>query len=401
MFPSNLVCAMVDETSSYFDSPESLDDSVGRADAFLELVERAQKGKLKVYLGYGPGVGKTYRMLQEARALNRQGVDVAIGYVENHGRDDTQALTEGLETVPRRKETYQGIELEEMDVDAILERAPNIALVDELAHTNAPGSRNRKRYEDVMELVEAGISVISTVNVQHLESLYDTVEQLVGVTVKERVPDWVLGEADQVVNVDLTTQDLQQRMEEGKIYPEERVEPALQNFFQQENLEHLRNLTMREVASHIEERGRTDPTSPEVEVPDQVVACLSSRGPDSAAILRYASRLAGRLNRTWYALYVRTPGEAPERVKAETQRILYDTLTLAHQLGATVETFAGEDVVDAILRFADEYGVGHIVIGRSPPLPWWKRVLGRRTVLDRLIAGADDKTVVVLDTTNV
>ena len=389
---------MVDETPSYFDSPEGLDDSAGRADAFLDLIERAQKGKLKVYLGYGPGVGKTYRMLQEARALNRRGVDVAIGYVENHGRDDTQALTEGLETVPRRKETYQGIELEEMDVDAILERAPNIALVDELAHTNAPGSRNRKRYEDVMELVEAGISVISTLNVQHLESLYDTVEQLVGVTVKERVPDWVLGEADRVVNVDLTTQDLQQRMEEGKIYPEGRVEPALQNFFQQDNLEHLRNLTMREVASHIEERGRTDPTSPEVEVPDQVVACLSSRGPDSAAILRYASRLAGRLNRTWYALYVRTPGEAPERVKAETQRMLHDTLTLAHQLGATVETLAGEDVVDAILRFADEYGVGHIVIGRSPPLPWWKRMLGWRTVLDRLIAGADGKTVVVLDT---
>ena len=399
MFPSNL-SAMVDETSSYFDSPESLDDSVGRADAFLELVERAQKGKLKVYLGYGPGVGKTYRMLQEARALNRRGVDVVIGYVENHGRDDTQALTEGLEIVPRRKETYEGIELEEMDVDAILERAPNIALVDELAHTNAPGSRNRKRYEDVMELVEAGISVISTVNVQHLESLYDTVEQLVGVTVKERVPDWVLSEADQVVNVDLTTQDLQQRMEEGKIYPEERVKPALQNFFQQDNLEHLRNLTMREVASHIEERGRTDPTSPEVEVPDQIVACLSSRGPDSDALLRYASRLAGRLNRTWYALYVRTPGEAPERVKAETQRMLYDTLTLARQLGATVETFAGEDVVNAILRFADEYGVGHIVIGRSPPLPWWKRMLGRRTVLDRLIAGADDKTVVVPDTTD-
>ena len=213
---------MVDETSSYFDSPESLDDSAGRADAFLELIEQAQKGKLKVYLGYGPGVGKTYRMLQEARALNRRGVDVVTGYIENHGRDDTQALTEGLETVPRRKETYQGIKLEEMDVDAILERAPNIALVDELAHTNAPGSRNRKRYEDVMELVEAGISVVSTLNVQHLESLYDTVEQLVGVTVKERVPDWVLGEADQVVNVDLTTQDLQQRMEEGKIYPAER-----------------------------------------------------------------------------------------------------------------------------------------------------------------------------------
>lgn len=391
---------MVDETPSYFNSPEGLDDSAGRADAFLDLIEQAQKGKLKVYLGYGPGVGKTYRMLQEARALNRRGVDVVIGYVENHGRDDTQALTEGLEIVPRRKETYEGIELEEMDVDAILERAPNIALVDELAHTNAPGSRNRKRYEDVMELVEAGISVISTLNVQHLESLYDTVEQLVGVTVKERVPDWVLGEADRVVNVDLTTQDLQQRMEEGKIYPEERVEPALQNFFQQDNLEHLRNLTMREVASHIEERGRTDPTSPEVEVPDQVVACLSSRGPDSAAILRYASRLAGRLNRTWYALYVRTPGEAPERVKAETQRMLHDTLTLAHQLGATVETLTAEDVVDAILRFADEYGVGHIVIGRSPPLPWWKRMLGWRTVLDRLIAGADDKTVVVLDTTD-
>jgi len=386
------------------ENPLSLSDLVDETgaekspDTFLDLIERSRRGKLKVYLGYGPGVGKTYRMLQEAQELNDRGVDIVIGYVENHGRDDTQTLTEGLEQVPLRRETYKGMQLEEMDVDAILERDPTVALVDELAHTNAPGSRNRKRYEDVMELLEAGISVVSTLNVQHLESLHDVVERLVGVTVKERIPDWVLDEADQVVNIDLTTEDLQQRMKEGKIYPEERVGPSLQNFFQQENLEHLRNLTMREVASYIEERGRTDPQRSRVEAPDQIVACLSSRGPDSAAILRYASRLAGRFNRTWYALYVRTAGDAPEKVEARTQRVLSETLTLAHELGATVETFTGEDVVDAILRFAEEYGVGHIVIGRSPVLPWWKRLLGRRTVVERLIANAEEKAVVVLDT---
>jgi len=372
--------------------------STERAESFLQLIERARRGKLKVYLGYGPGVGKTYRMLEEAHALNEQGVDVVVGYVEDHGRAETQRLVEELEVVPRRREAYKGLMLEEMDGDAVLERKPTIVLVDELAHTNAPGSRNQKRYQDVLELLEAGIHVITTLNVQHLESLYDTVERLVGVKVKERLPDWVLDEADQVVNIDLSAEDLLTRMEAGKIYPEERIQTSLANFFQRQNLEHLRNLTLREIAAHIEEKGRTSPIDERIIAPDQVMVCLSSRGPDSAALLRYASRLAGRLNRNWYALYVQTPAESPEQVEARTQRVLSDTLTLAHQLGATVFTFQGADVVETILRFADEYSVGHIVIGRSGPLSWWKRLFGRRTVIERLLEGAQDKAVAVIDT---
>jgi len=331
-------------------SSEHTERDAERAERFLQLIQRSQRGKLKVYLGYGPGVGKTYRMLLEAHALKERGVDVVVGYVEDHGRAETQALVEGLEGVPRRRETYKGVTLEEMDIDAVLARKPTIALVDELAHTNAPGSRNGKRYQDVLELMEAGIHVITTLNVQHLESLYDTVERLVGVKVKERLPDWVLDEADEVVNIDLSTEDLQQRMRAGKIYPQERVQASLANFFQHHNLEHLRNLTLREIAAHIEEKGRSSPIEERISAPDQVMVCLSSRGPDSATLLRYASRLAGRLNRTWYALYVQTPSESPEQVEAQTQRILSDTLTLAHQLGATVFTFQGVDVVETMLH---------------------------------------------------
>lgn len=381
-------------------SDHSMDRRRGaeRADSFLRLIERARRGKLKVYLGYGPGVGKTYRMLQEAHALKAQGVDVVVGYVEDHGRAETQALVEGLEIMPRRTEDYRGVSLEEMDIDAVLQRAPTVALVDELAHTNAPGSRHKKRYEDVMGLLDEGIHVVTTLNVQHLESLYDTVERLVGVKVKERLPDWVLEEADQVVNVDLSTEDLHARMEAGQIYPPERIRASLGNFFRRENLEHLRNLTLREIAAHIERKSRALPDVQPVSVPDQVMVCLSSRGPDSPALLRYGSRLAGRLNRNWYALYVQTPAEEATRIDARTQRLLSGTLALAHRLGATVMTYKGTDVAETILRFAAEYGVGHIVIGRPPPRSWWQRLLGRPGLVARLIDQAADRTVVVVDT---
>lgn len=368
-----------------------------RADAFLRLIERSQRGRLKVYLGYGPGVGKTYRMLQEAQALRRQGVDVVVGHVEDHGRTETQALADGLEVVPLREEAYRGVPLREMDLDAVLARAPAVAVVDELAHTNAPGSRHRKRYEDVMALLDAGVHVLTTVNVQHLESLYETVERVTGVKVKERVPDWVIAEADQVVNVDLSTEDLRARLEAGKVYPEARARAALANFFTPQNLAHLRNLTLRETAAAIEGRARHAEAEP-VGAPDQVVVCLSSRGPDSEALLRYGSRLAGRLNRTWYALHVQAGRDRPEATDATTQRVLSDTLALAKTLGATVFTYKGEDVAQTVLRFADEYGAGHVVIGRGGPLPWWRRLLGGRTVQERLVDRADGRTVVVVDT---
>jgi two-component system sensor histidine kinase KdpD len=380
-----------------------------RASSFLQVIRRAQRGRLKIYLGYGPGVGKTYQMLSEGHRLKQDGIDVVVGLVETHGRAETERLVENLEVIPRRRAEYHGITVEEMDLDAILARRPQVVLVDELAHTNVPGSRNAKRYQDVQDVLAAGIHVISTLNVQHLESLYDTVERLIGVKVRERIPDAVLADADQVVNVDLAAEDLQRRLREGRIYPRERVQASLENFFTTSNLEHLRELTLRELASQIDFRRRegdvgggsaTPDAEPGVEragAPDQVMVCLSSRGPNSARLLRFASRLAGRLNRNWYAVYVQTPSEEPTVIDAATQRLLADTLTLANQLGATVFTFKGQDVADTILRFAREYRVGQVVIGRPRPLPWWKRLAGARTVAERLIRRSTGVTVVVVD----
>jgi two-component system, OmpR family, sensor histidine kinase KdpD len=368
-----------------------------KALSFLQLIRRAARGNLKVYLGYGPGVGKTWQMLLEGHRLKQEGLDVVVGLVETHGRVETANLVEGLEVVPRRQVQYHGITIEDMDLGAVLARKPEVALVDELAHTNVPGSENAKRYQDVQDLLAAGINVISTLNVQHLESLYDTVEALIGVRVHERLPDSVLAEADEVVNVDLAPEDLQQRLREGKVYPRERVPTALENFFRRVNLDELRELTLRELASQIDLKRRRDPDEDQRMVPDQVMVCLSSRGPNSAALLRYGSRLAGRLNRDWYAVYIQTPREEPTVIDAATQRYLSDTLTLANLLGALVFTFKGEDIVDTILHFAREYRVGHIVVGRPGPLPTWKRWLGRKTIVERLILKARGLTIVVVD----
>ena len=223
---------------------------------FLELIRRQQRGKLKIYLGFAAGVGKTFEMLQEGNRLRKQGVDVVIGYVETHGREETIAQIGGLEQVPRRKIEYRGILLEEMDLDAVLARRPTIALVDELAHTNAPGSRNPKRYLDVEELLRAGISVITTLNIQHLESLHDIVERATGVRVKERLPDYVVTMADQIVNVDLSAEDLRERLQAGKIYPSERIQTAMDNFFAPEKLTQLRELAMEEIAFRLDRAAR-------------------------------------------------------------------------------------------------------------------------------------------------
>ena len=368
-----------------------------KALSFLQLIRRSQRGKLKVYLGYGPGVGKTWQMLVEGQRLKNEGIDVVVGLVETHGRAETAKLVEGLEVVPRKKVLYRGILLEEMHLDAVLERHPEVALVDELAHTNVPGSENAKRYQDVQDILAAGIHVITTLNIQHLESLYDTVEQLVGVKVHERLPDSILAEADEIVNIDLAPEDLQQRLREGKIYPQERVPTALDHFFKRTNLNELRELAFRELASQIDLKRRSTPEEEHGMAPDQVMVCLSSRGPNSGGLLRYGSRLAGRLNRNWYAVYVQRPMESPEAIDADTQRYLSETLTLANTLGAIVFTYKGEDIVDTILHFATEYRVGHIVIGRPGPIPWWKRLLGRKTLVEQLILKAHGLTVVVVD----
>jgi two-component system sensor histidine kinase KdpD len=372
-----------------------------RAHAFLQMIRRSERGRLKLYLGYGPGVGKTYRMLNETQQLKKEGIDVVVGLVETHGRAETTKQVEGLDVIPRRKVDYRGITVEEMDVDAILARKPQVVAIDELAHTNVPGSRNTKRYQDVQDILAAGIHVISTLNIQHLESLYNTVEQLIGVKVRERIPDSVLAEADQIVNIDLAAEDLQKRLREGKIYPRERVASSLENFFTESNLEHLRELTLRELASQIDFKRREvsqdkDRTALSA-TPDQIMVCLSSRGPNSARLLRIGSRLAGRLNRNWYAVYVQTPKEEPTVIDATTQRLLSDTLTLANQLGAMVFTFKGQDIADTILRFAQEYRVGQVVIGRPRRVPWWKRVMGEKSVAEELIHRARGVTITVVD----
>jgi two-component system sensor histidine kinase KdpD len=367
------------------------------AESFLNLIHRSRRGRLKVYLGYGPGVGKTYQMLLEGHRLKAQGVDVVVGIVETHGRADTESLCLGLPEIPPREVNYRGVVLRELDHEALLLRKPEVALIDELAHTNVPGSPNTKRYQDVLEVLAAGIHVVTTLNVQHLESLYDTVERLIGVRVKERLPDWVIADADQIVNVDLAPEDLRRRLEEGRVYTTERVPAALDHFFRKSNLEQLRELTLREIASIIERRARRTPGEEGVQAPDQIVVCLSSRSPDAAALLRYASRLAGKLNRSWYALYVQTSSEDPARLDADIRRRLSDTLALAHQLGAMVFTFKGEDVADTILRFAREYRVGHVVVGKPGELPLWQRLLGRRTPVERVIAGGDHLAIVVVD----
>ena len=371
-----------------------------RANTFLRMIRRSQRGRLKVYLGYCPGVGKTYQMLQEGHRLKNEGIDVVIGLLETHGRNDIELLAQGLETIPRQRQEYHGITLEEMDTNAILARMPQVALIDELAHTNAPGSRNPKRYQDIQDILGAGIHVITTMNVQHLESLYNIVENAVGVKVRERLPDSVLVEADQIVDVDLTAEDLRRRLEEGKIYPSERIETALTNFFTYSNLEKLRELTLRELASQLDLRRREETEEETAVAPDQIMVCLSSRGPNSEKLLRYASRLAGKLNRNWYAVYVQTPSEDATAIDAQTQRYISDTLTLAKQLGAMVFTYKGEDVSDTILRFAKEYRVGHIVIGKPSPKTFWKRLGKNKNIVEDLIKNARGVTVAVLDTSD-
>jgi two-component system sensor histidine kinase KdpD len=362
---------------------------------FLALLRDQQRGRLKIYLGFAPGVGKTYEMLQEGHRLKRQGVDVVIGIVETHGRAETAAMIGDLEQVPRHKVEYRGVVLEEMDLQAVQKRHPTVALVDELAHTNAPGSKYPKRYQDVEDLLKAGISVITTLNIQHLESLYDTVEKFTGVKVKERVPDYVLAEAHQVVNVDLPSEDLQERMRAGKVYPADRAERALANFFTDANLSQLREIALEQVA-HVLDKRRQGDRAQQANTSERVMACLSLRSPNAPRLLRKAARLADRLGAPWFAVYVQTPSERTEKVDAASQRLLSDALALARQLGAVPFQFKGPDLPTAVAGFVREYGITHIVLGRSRR-PWYRRLFGR-SPLERILRAVPGVDVVVADT---
>jgi len=343
------------------------------AEDFLSIIRERQRGKLKVYLGSSPGVGKTYEMLIEGNRLKKRGVDVVVGYVEPHDRPETTAQIGDLEVIPPRSVKYHDIALREMDLDTLLARKPTVALVDELAHTNAPGSKNRKRYEDIQDLLVAGINVISTLNIQHLESLYNIVEQATGVRVKERVPDEVVAQADQIVTVDLPAEDLLDRLERGKIYPLERVRAAMANFFSKRNLNRLREMTLSESANFLDRQQRqTAPSEPGVSAVGQVMVAISSRGPDSGKLLRKTARIAAQLNGNWYAVYVRTPEESAIKISAEDQRHVTDTLETAQKMGGLVILLKGEDVARALAAFAREYGITHIVIGRPGRRKLWK-----------------------------
>ncbi|WZO99304.1 universal stress protein [Isosphaeraceae bacterium EP7] len=363
---------------------------------FLQLIRRQERGRLKVYLGSNAGVGKTYAMLREGDRLKKQGVDVVVGIVETHGRAETAAQIGDLEIVPPRQIEYRGVTLREMDLDAVLARHPTICLVDELAHTNAPGSRNPKRYRDVEELIRAGIHVITTVNIQHLESLYDEVERVTGVKVKERLPDSVLGEADQIVNIDLSAEDLLERMRGGKIYPPDRAERAMENFFTSSNLTRLRELTLTEIAHLIDRRTRrAEADRAPVSVTDRVMVGLSSRSPNAPALLRKTARLADRLNAPWYAVYIQTPREDPIQIEAATQRVLSKNMELAQQLGGITMNFRGKDVASTIAAFVREYEIKIVVMGRSRK-PWYRRIW-ERSVLDRVLQQTSGVDVLIVD----
>lgn len=369
--------------------------------SFLELVRQRERGKLKLYVGSAAGTGKTYRMLQEAHDMRRRGIDIVVGFVETHGRADTDAQIGDLEGVARNRIAYRGVTLEEMDVVAVIARRPQVAIVDELAHTNVPGSRNEKRWQDVMLLLDEGINVISAVNVQHLESLNDVIQETLGVTVRETVPDWIVGQADQVVNLDISAEDLRQRLREGKIYRQDKIQAALANFFTDENLTTLRELALREVASSVDRsreaivrREANGGTAPVRRTVDRVMACMSSDPPLSRVLLRKASRIAGRLNSDWYCVYVQTPEERPDRIDSSIQRRLVDNIQLAQSLGAEVVKLEGSDVAAALSRFVAEHGVTIAIVGETRRSRWYR--LRHGSIVDRLLTRSSGLDVLVV-----
>jgi two-component system sensor histidine kinase KdpD len=362
-----------------------------RPEDFLELVERAKRGRLKVYIGSAAGVGKTYQMLEEAHALKRRGVDVVLAFIESHGRGETEALIQGLEVIPRRRVEYKSVTVEEMDLDGVLARKPQVAIVDELAHTNAPFCRNKKRYQDVIDLLDAGINVICAFNVQHLESLNEMVKQATGVAVRELVPDSILKRADQVVDIDLAVEDLIDRFKAGKIYAPDKVGWALENFFQPEKLTVLREIALREVAESVDRtvssKAAADDFARRAAASERVMVCLPTRPPPNGAmLLRQGSRLAGRLNTDWFVVHVEKKSEADHRIDATLQRYLLEDEQRARDLGAEVVRLRSEKPVEALLEFGRDHGVRHIVVGRSHK-PWWRRMLGQSPVF-RLVTEA-------------
>jgi two-component system sensor histidine kinase KdpD len=370
------------------------------AESLLARVKAEDRARLRVYVGAAPGVGKTYQMLEDADELRRQGIDVVVAFVETHGRADTFARIGDLEQVPLRHIEYRGVTLREMDLEAVLVRRPTIAVVDELAHTNAPGSTHQKRYEDVLALLDAGINVITAVNIQHIESLNDVIASTTGVRGRETVPDWVLKRADEVVNVDVSVETLRERLRQGKIYDTAKVEQALTNFFRKGNLTALRELALRQLASdqagksqaYREREGLERPV-----IPEKVMVAMASRG-SAKTLLRVGSRMAGRLATDWFAVYVETPKEQPGRIKPEDHVALEDNIRFAQQLGAKVVKLQGSRVADLLVEFAKREGITHVVFGQSARSRWDLVMHG--SIVDRFLRDVRDATVQIVPVRN-
>ena len=341
---------------------------------FLNLIKRSQRGVFKIYIGMIAGVGKTYKMLQEAHEMLDNGIDVQIGYVETHGRVGTEAQLKGLPVIPRKKIFYKGKELEEMDLDAILQLHPELVIVDELAHTNVDGCRNEKRWQDVMDLLEAGINVISAVNIQHIESLNEDIKGIAGIEVKERIPDKVLEKADEVVNIDLTAEELINRLKAGKIYKAEKIQTALSNFFKTENILQLRELALKEVAFRVEKKVETEVIPEEKAIHRELyLACISSNEKTPRHIIRRTARLASRYNTNFIALYVQTPVESPDRINLSVQRHLLNHFKLVTELGGELVQIASPDIIQAIIDVCREHHITTVCIGQ--PTLGWRKIL--------------------------
>ena len=367
--------------------------------AEIVLEKKPEAAKLRIYLGAAPGVGKTYDMLNDAHRMKHQlGVDVVIGLVEFHGRAETEARIRDLEVVPQRVIPYRGVNLKEMDIDAIIARHPNTVVVDELAHTNVPGSKNRKRYEDVLELLEAGINVLTAVNIQHLETLNDAVNRSANTVIRETVPDNFFKRADEVVNVDVTVDELRSRLRQGKIYASEKVEQSLANFFRKGNLNMLRELALRTTAEQVSSRAseyRRTQGLEQAPIPEKVMVCLSTR-PGTERLLRVGARVAGRLASNWYAVYVTRPDDDKGHGDPEAFQRLEEYERMARDLGAKVVNLTDRNVSDALIRFAQQEGISHVVFGQSARSRW--DILWRGSVLNRFLSEVRDVTVQVVPT---
>jgi two-component system sensor histidine kinase KdpD len=334
------------------------------AQHFLDLIQKSRRGKFKVYIGMSAGVGKTFRMLQEAHTLLKNGIDVKIGYIETHFRKETHELLAGLPIIPRRSIFYKGKQLEEMDVQAIINLRPEVVIVDELAHTNIEGSKNEKRWQDVLEILEAGINVISAVNIQHIESLNADVKQITGIDVQERVPDNVLRLADEVVNIDLTSEDLITRLKEGKIYTEDKIPTALANFFKSDQILQLRELALKEVASQVVRKVENEVPKNLALRHEKVLACISSNDKTAKIVIRKTARLASYYNSSWFLLYVETPSESSDKIALDKQRHLINNFKLATELGAEVIKLQNHKITDAILQVVEQKQITTVCIGK-------------------------------------